>query len=131
VTCAVALKNIEIILEEDLVGNAARVGASLLAKLQRLNQYPWVGEVRGRGLLAAIELVTNRQTKDRFAPSVRVGDRFRSAAQENGLIVRAIGNVIGLAPALCLTETECDDLVGRMERAIQALEPVWHAASTA
>jgi 4-aminobutyrate---pyruvate transaminase len=131
VTCAVALKNIEIILEEDLVGNAARVGASLLAKLQRLYQYPWVGEVRGRGLLAAIELVTDRETKERFAPSVRVGDRLRSAAQENGLIVRAIGNVIGLAPSLCLTEAECDDLAGRMQRAIEALEPVWRAARTA
>ena len=62
---------------------------------------------------------------------MRVGDRLRSAAQENGLIVRAIGNVIGLAPSLCLTEAECDDLAGRMQRAIEALEPVWRAARTA
>jgi len=128
VTCAVALKNIEIILEEDLVSNAARVGSSLLRKLQRLYQYPWVGEVRGLGLLAAVELVTDRQTKERFAPSVRVGDRLRSAAQENGLIVRTIGNVIGLAPPLCLTESESDDLVDRLERAVEALEPLWRVS---
>jgi 4-aminobutyrate---pyruvate transaminase len=128
VTCAVALKNIEIILEEDLVGNAARVGSSLLRKLQKLYQYPWVGEVRGLGLLAAVELVTDRQTKKRFDASTRVGDHLRSAAQGNGLIVRAIGNVIGLAPPLCLTEGESDDLVDRLDRAVQALEPLWQAS---
>lgn len=125
VTCAVALKNIEIILEEDLPGNAARVGAHLLEQLRGLARYPWVGEVRGRGLLAAVELVVDRETKARFPGSLKVGDRLRRAALENGLIVRSIGDVVGIAPPLVLTETEADELAQRLDRTVQALEPVW------
>src|SRR5581483_12519594 len=128
VTCAVALKNIEIILAEDLVGNAARVGAYLLRKINGLYQYPWVGEVRGRGLLLAVELVIDRETRARFPGHLKVGDQLRRAALENGLIVRSIGDVIGLAPPLVLTEAEADELSERLDRTVRALEPLWLAS---
>jgi len=130
VTCAVALKNIEIIQAEDLTGNAERTGAYLLERIQGLYQYPWIGEVRGRGLLLAVELVTDRETKARFPGDLKVGDQFRRAALENGLIVRSIGDVIGLAPPLILTESDADELAERFDRTIRALEPVWQASRT-
>jgi 4-aminobutyrate--pyruvate transaminase len=128
VTCAVALKNIEIILDEDLVGNAARMGSHVLAQLRARLNYPWVGEVRGRGLIAAIELVTDRQTKQRFSPELKVGDVLRRAATDNGLIVRSLGDVIGVAPPLSLTRSEADELIQKLDRAVKALEPVWETS---
>jgi L-2,4-diaminobutyrate transaminase len=99
---------------EDLAGNAERVGARLLAGLQRaLGQHEFVGEVRGTGMLAAVEFVADRETRRRFDPALKVGARLSAAARARGLITRAMphGDILGFAPPLVLTAEDADLIV--------------------
>jgi putrescine aminotransferase len=109
VACAVALKNLEIIEREDLRANAIRVGTRLLEGLRSLLELPVVGDVRGAGLLASVELVADKQSR---APiEVRrqeIADRVRD---EQHVIVRSIYQNVILAPCLILTEAEADRIV--------------------
>ena len=79
VTTAVALENLAIIEERGLVNNAREVGAHMRAGLARFADHPLVGEVRGKGLIAAVELVADKSTKARFEPVGKVGMRFLRA----------------------------------------------------
>jgi 4-aminobutyrate--pyruvate transaminase len=72
-----------------------------------------VGDVRGVGLIAGVELVANKETKAKFNPVGRVGAQVFSRAHENGLIIRAIGDVIAFCPPLIITEDQVRDMVGR------------------
>ncbi|MFH5775580.1 aspartate aminotransferase family protein [Paracoccus sp. NGMCC 1.201697] len=113
VSAAVALAVLDLY-EDGLLENGRRMGARLMAGLQGLSDHPLVGDVRGRGMLAAIELVTDKDAKTPLpaaaAPAPRVFDR----AWRNGLVVRAFAQgVIGYAPPLCCTEAEVDAIVER------------------
>lgn len=118
VATAVGLENLRIIEERDLVGNAARVGRTFQARLAELADHPLVGEVRGAGLIAGVELVADKQTHRAFAPAGKVGARAFAAAQQHGLIVRAIGDVVALCPPLIITEEQVEELVARLRRAL-------------
>ena len=105
---------LDIVEREDLAGNAERVGARLVAGLQRaLGQHAIVGEVRGIGMLAAVEFVADRETKQRFDPALKVGARLSVAARKRGLITRAMphGDILGFAPPLVLTAEDADLIV--------------------
>ncbi|WP_404710286.1 aminotransferase [Sphingomonas sp. MMS24-J13] len=105
---------LDIVEREDLAGNAARVGGHLLAGLsQALAQHEIVGEVRGVGMLAAVEFVADRAAKRRFDPALKVGARLSAAARARGLITRAMphGDILGFAPPLVLTSAEADRIV--------------------
>ena len=78
-----------------------------------------VGEVRGFGLMAAVELVADRQTRVPFDPSLRVGGRITRHAQAAGLILRTRGDVVTLAPPFVITEAEIDDVVAMVRGAIE------------
>lgn len=113
VSAAVGLEVLRLY-ETGLLDNGRRAGARLMAGLESLADHPLVGEVRGRGMLAAVELVTDKAKKTPLpaaaAPAQRVFDR----AWENGLVIRAFGNgVLGYAPPLCCTEAEIDAIVAR------------------
>ena len=113
VSAAVALAALDLY-EGGLIENGRRMGERLLAGLGSLADHPLVGEVRGRGMLAAVELVTDKAAKAPLpaaaAPAVRIFDR----AWRNGLVVRAFAQgVIGFAPPLCCTEAEIDAIVAR------------------
>lgn len=100
--------------EEGLLENGWAMGARLMAGLRALSDHPLVGDVRGRGMLAAVELVTDKARKtplpDAAAPSRRIFDR----AWENGLVIRAFANgILGYAPPLCCTEADIDDILER------------------
>lgn len=111
VACAAALANLDIIEREGLVDNAAQMGAYLLKVLEDvLGDHPLVGGIRVIGLLAAIDLVRNRQTGERFPPKAQVGKRLRAWLLENGLYCR-VGQQVQLGPPLCITRTEINHMV--------------------
>ena len=79
-----------------------------------------VGEVRGEGLLAAIEFVADKEERTFFDPALKVGPQVSAAAAEEGLIARAMpqGDILGFAPPLCLTRSEVDELVALAKSAV-------------
>jgi 4-aminobutyrate--pyruvate transaminase len=115
VAAAVALENVRIIEQENLVAHAAEMGRLLHKGLKRFEASPLVGEVRGYGLIAGIELVADKPTKAPFRAVGRLGKYFTARAQDNGLIVRGIGDTIALCPPLIISATEIDLLLERFE----------------
>jgi 4-aminobutyrate aminotransferase len=105
VTCRAALTTIEIIEEEGLVENAARVGASALARLKDMQRrHPRIGDVRGRGLLLGIELVTDRAAK---TPASDAAEAIMYRALDKGLSFKTtMGNVLTLTPPLTIAPAE-------------------------
>ncbi|RMF84424.1 MAG: aspartate aminotransferase family protein [Nitrospinota bacterium] len=121
--CAVALKNLEIIEKEGLVERAAVAGERLLNGLKTLYDFKAVGEVRGLGLMAAVELVADRETKKQFAPSEKVGERVRQEMFKRGLFTRVRDDVICLAPPLVTTDEQIDRIVQIIRESIEAVVP--------
>ena len=118
VACAVALANLRILEEEDLVGRSARLGKRLLDKLNPLQGTPHVGEIRGVGLLAGIELVADRATRERFPEASGIGIKVRDELFSLGLCTRVTDDIICLAPPLVISEEEIDRLVDIVRQAI-------------
>ena len=117
--CAAALAVLDIVEAEDLPGNAARVGAQLLEHLQPLTErFDIVGEVRGKGLMIAVDLVADKATRQPLDPAggqpLRIADEVRRA----GVLVRPIGNKIILSPPLTLTSDEAGLIVSALEAAL-------------
>ncbi len=115
VACAVALENLAIIEERDLVANARVQGRLMHDELARLAGHPLVGEIRGAGLIAGIELVAEKSTKRPFDPIGKLGAEVFRRAHGHGLIVRAIGDTIALCPPLIITAEQVRDMVARLE----------------
>jgi adenosylmethionine-8-amino-7-oxononanoate aminotransferase len=116
VACAVALRNLEIIERENLGANAERVGRSLLEGLQSLLDLPVVGDVRGAGLLASVELVADKQLRTPLElRRQEIADRVRD---EEGVIVRSIYQNVIIAPCLVLTEEEAARIVAALRRVL-------------
>jgi len=118
---AAALANLDVIEREDLAGNAERTGAYFQSRMQEtFGEHPLVGEVRGVGLLAALEFVADREQKKRFDADAKVGSRVSAACLENGMIARAMphGDILGFAPPLVITREEVDDVVERTRKAV-------------
>jgi putrescine aminotransferase len=123
VCCAVALANLKIIEEEGLVARAAQLGARLLNRLRPLEEHDHVGEVRGLGLLAGIELVADRETKERFPAEAEVGKRVRAELLERGLYTRVLGDVICLAPPFVTGEAQIDRIAEIVYEAVSTVLP--------
>jgi L-2,4-diaminobutyrate transaminase len=105
---------LDIVERERLADNAELVGNHLRERLvSELSSNDFVGEIRGVGLLAAIEFVADRGTKRSFAPASKVGARLSAAARKRGLITRAMphGDILGFAPPLVLTKADADQIV--------------------
>ncbi|MBB4284674.1 aspartate aminotransferase family protein [Roseospira goensis] len=105
-----------------LVDNAGSVGAYLKEGLEAaLGHHPNVGEVRGQGLLCAVELVEAREPRRFFEPSRKVGPNTVSAMLRQGVIARAMpqGDIIGIAPPLCLTKAEADTIIAATRDAVE------------
>jgi adenosylmethionine-8-amino-7-oxononanoate aminotransferase len=109
VGCAVALRTIQIIEEEHLVAEASRKGAHLLGALRaRLASHPHVGEIRGKGLMCAVEFVQDTATKAPFPAADQVGARIHADAQAHGLFSRIRGDVFVLAPPFVTPDSVLD-----------------------
>jgi len=118
--CAVALANLKIIEEEGLVQCAAEMGNRLLEGLHTLDAMPAVGEVRGLGMMAAVELVADKATKQEFPSAAKVGTRVQREMNQRGLYTRVRGEVICLAPPLVTTAEQIDRIVDILREAIPA-----------
>jgi len=116
VAAAAALKNIEIMEEEGMVENAAKQGAYLLDGLNEMKEkYQMIGDVRGLGLFCGLELVADRETKEYFPAEADLANRITQGFAENGLLLRG-GDRMNVAPPLCITSSEVDDLVTIMDK---------------
>ena len=120
VCAAVALRNLEIMEEQDLFAHAARVGEILQARLRNFEDHPLVGEVRGSGLIAAVELVKQAEPRVPFAAANGVGAYCAQACQDEGLIVRNMGDAMAFCPPLVITEDQVDELSTKFERGLNA-----------
>jgi putrescine aminotransferase len=119
--CAVALRNLCIIEEEGLVENARRMGERLLSGLRALEEMDVVGEVRGLGLMAGVELVADKETHRSFEPSQGVGARVLREARQRGLVARAKGDSFLVAPPLVVTAEQVDRMVEITRDSIRAV----------
>ncbi|MCA1444531.1 aspartate aminotransferase family protein [Ensifer sp. IC4062] len=123
VSAAVGLEVLKLY-ENGLLDNGVTAGARLMEGLEGLGDHPLVGDVRGRGMLAAVELVVDKAKKTPLPAAAEPARRIFDRAWENGLVIRAFANgVLGYAPPLCCSETEIDAIVERTRRILdQTLE---------
>ncbi|MFC5387612.1 aspartate aminotransferase family protein [Aquamicrobium segne] len=120
VAAAVALENLNIIEERDLVGNARRVGGHMQERLGELASHDLVGEVRGVGMIAAIELVGDKATKAPWGKAGALGALVNDLLRQNGVISRNMGDALAFCPPLIITEAQVDTLVDVVKRALDA-----------
>ncbi len=122
VSAAVALECMRIYHEGGVLENGRRVGQYFEQKLSRLVEHPLVGDVRSKGLLAGVELVTSKRFKTRPDPALKIPSHVARLSYDNALIVRAFADsIIGLAPPLCCTIEEIDLLAQRLEKTLDDL----------
>jgi len=119
---AVAMATLDIVEREGVVENSARVGRYLQTKLrEKFTDHPLVGDVRGVGLMAGLELVADKKSKTPFDMARHAGQTVAAAGLQEGIIIRALrGDIIAISPALIINEAEVDDLVDRCGRALDA-----------
>jgi adenosylmethionine-8-amino-7-oxononanoate aminotransferase len=123
VSAAAALKNIEIIENENLLQNSAEVGAYLKEQLEGLiMDHPIVGDVRGLGLLAAIELVSDREKKTGFPKDAKIPARLNEKFKKHGLILRINSDIIHIGPPICITQSEIDEIIHAIDLSLWEIE---------
>jgi len=123
VAAAVALENLKLIEERDLVGNARNVGARMQARLRELAGHELVGEVRGVGLIAAVELVADKAGKAPWGKAGALGALVNGLLQNNGVISRNMGDALAFCPPLIITEAQVDAMVDVLRRVLDAALP--------
>lgn len=117
--CAVAVKSIQIIQETQLIEQVAQHTAPYLQqRWQELAAHPLVGEARGLGMLAALELVPHKPSRQFFQPRGKVGTRCRAICVENGLVMRAVEDTMIIAPPLVISQSEIDELIEKAWRSL-------------
>jgi putrescine aminotransferase len=129
VAAAVGLENLRLLKEEGIVQRVKAEAAPYLQKrLRELADHPLVGEVRGVGMLGAIELVQDKAARKRFSGDAGVGMVCRGHCFNNGLIMRAVGDTMIIAPPLVISLAEIDELV---EKARKCLDLTWEQVRSA
>lgn len=121
IAAAAAIANLDIIEREGLVANAREVGAYFQQRMcETFSDHPLVGEVRGIGLLAALEFSADRARRTHFDPALKVGPQVSAACLEAGLIARAMphGDILGFAPPLTVSRDDVDDIIVRAAAAV-------------
>jgi 4-aminobutyrate---pyruvate transaminase len=118
VTSAVALETLKIYEETDLLSHVRKVAPRMQAGLRRFADHPLVGEVRGIGLIGAIELVADKPARTPFDPNKGVGLFLARRAHHHGVIIRALGDTIAFCPPLIIKEDEIDLMFERFGRAL-------------
>jgi len=119
VSAAVALEVLRLYEEGGVLANGQRIAADFAAGLDALRAHPLVGDSRHRGLLGALELVSDKQSKRGFDPALGLSDRISAAAYRNGLVFRAFGdNILGFAPALTFSQDEFAQMFARLKKTL-------------
>ncbi len=119
VGCAVALANLDIIEREGLVEQAAERGRYLNRRAATLASHKNVGEIRGLGLMTAVEIVADRESKAEFAAEEKVGPRIHAATQNRGMFTRMRGDVYNIAPCFTVEERQIDRMVEILGESIE------------
>ncbi len=120
VSSAASMANLDILENEGLIENSAAMGTYMYEQLQTLYEHPIVGDVRGGlGLLAAVEIVKDRDTKEKFAEDSGLGDKLTKGFLERRILTRQRGNLIFLSPPLCITKDEVDYIVSNLSEILQ------------
>lgn len=122
VGAAVALKTIEIYERDNIIGRAKELSVTFERRLFALGDHPLVGEARGKGMVGAVELVSDKASKKPFDPKMLVGAKCNGFAQDEGLILRNMVDAIGICPPLIITEEELNTLFDRLEAALDRTE---------
>ena len=131
VSAAIGLEVLRLYHEGGLLANGVRHAERFARGLDALLAHPLVGDSRHRGLLGALELVSDKDSKQGFDASLKLSDRITAAAYRNRLVFRAFGdNILGFAPALSYTEAEFDLMFERLEKTLDDVlaEPEVRAA---
>jgi putrescine aminotransferase len=119
VSAAVGLEVLRLYTEGGLLENGRRAGERFTAGLKRLADHPLVGDVRVRGLLAGVELVTNKAKRTKPSPDLGISGHLARFGYKNGVIFRAFADdIVGFAPPLCCTDEDIDTLLARFERTL-------------
>ena len=122
VSCAAALKNIEIMEREDLCGHVREVGPYFEERLNELLTLPLIGDVRGNKFMMCVEAVKDKETREIFEPDAKIGARITRHCQQRGLLVRPLGHMNVLSPPLTLTRDQIDTLVETLRESIIATQ---------
>ena len=110
VGCAIALKAIDVIINEGLLDNVRSISPYFHKRLNEFNEYENIGETRGKGLMGALEMVKNKETKEPFAGHLNMGDKVANMSIDNGLICRPLGPAIVLCPQFIISKSQVDDM---------------------
>lgn len=121
VGCAIALKAIDVVMNEGLAENVNRLAPRFEAELQRLAQKPNIGEYRGVGFMWALEAVRDKATKTPFEAGLSVSERIANACTDLGLICRPLGQSVVLCPPFILTEGQMDEMFTKLEQALDTV----------
>jgi len=118
VAAAVARETLRIYEDEDIVGHVRAMDPHFQGGLRELLDHPLVGEVRGMGLVAGVELVKDKATGEAFDPALGVGPFCNDRAEEHGLIIRAIGDTMSFCPPLIISKDEIEEMIARFRLAL-------------
>ena len=123
VACAVASETLKIYEERDILGHVRKVGPLLQQGLKDLEAHPLVGNARGVGLIAGVELMADKAKRIPFAPELKAGIQVMEECHKVGLIVRAIGDRIAFTPPLVISAGEIDELLAKFRKGLDAALP--------
>jgi L-2,4-diaminobutyrate transaminase len=121
---AAGVANLKLIDDLDLIANNRETGAYLNAAMHdALGDHPHVGDIRGTGMMCAVEFVKNRDGRVYFDAADKVGPRVTAALGALGVIGRAMpqGDILGFAPPFCLSRAEADEVVGKTVQAVRSV----------
>jgi len=112
VAAAVGLENLRILCEENIINKVDQdISPYFQHKLKTLEDHPLVGQIRGLGMLGAIELIKDKQKRTRYPQTLEVGMMCRNNCFNNNLVMRAVGDTMILSPALVISHEEIDELI--------------------
>jgi 4-aminobutyrate--pyruvate transaminase len=127
VCAAVAVETLKIYEDRNIIGHVQEVSTRFLERLHALAERPYIGEARGVGLIGAVELVTDKASRTPFAPALGIGPGIQAKAMENGVIVRALRDVIAFCPPLIIDRQQIDMMFDGVEKALDAMAPSMQA----
>ena len=123
VSCAVALETLKIYEERNIVDRVRELAPRFQERLSALSKSPLVGEARGVGLIGALELVADKNTREQYPAELKIGAMLAARALNHGLVVRALpGDVIGICPPLIITIEQIDELFDSLSIAVTETE---------
>ena len=118
VGCAIALKAIDVVMNEGLIDNVRALTPLFEEGLARMAEKKNIGEWRGKGLMGAVEAVADKDSKTPFDGSLSVSERIANACTDQGLICRPLGQAVVLCPAFIMTPAQMDEMFGKLDKAL-------------